>query len=592
MAAPPAFADGAFTDIDGPYTKAIRYLKSKDVVSGYGNGEYRPHQQVTRAEFIKMVISNQDANGLGKPVRLTYPFQDVPNEAWYAESIQRAWDAGLIDSKTLLHPNDPITRVEGAKLMINMLGLPLPRFIDKDEWPLNYRDVRYDTWYAPIVMYGSQYGIIKPLGPNGDYFRPLKRLTRGEAASLIYNTDVYLLGTQIFDGAAELKGQLIDEGIAHDIPNLDILADVWNRIQTNYFYPGKEDFDEEALVHNAIRGMVEGLDDEYSAFLDPPESEELTEFLEGEFGGIGAEIAEEDGFVIIRSLLIDSPAESSGLLPNDRIVEVNGEDVRGESPQSVASVIRGEIGTDVIVTIERGPFREQKDYTITRDTIDIGYLKAEMIGDAIYVDINLFTSLGFIEFKQAIDAVIAENPDFKGFIFDVRDNPGGYLNTVKSVLGHFIPRSHTLLYVKTGPMHSQQHISEGQGEWEDYPIVMLINEGSASASEIMALTLFERNKASLVGQTTYGKGTVQEVIDYKDGSSLKLTIAEWRSLNFHSINEIGISPQEYAELTEEDIAAGRDPQLDAALKEFDLIVGRWEKEKAEEAAAALLEESN
>lgn len=579
-----ALAQGGFEDVEGPQAKAIRYLKDKGVVEGYLNGTFQPDKLVTRAEFLKMLITSQDVDGQTLPNRLTYPFQDVPKDTWYAPVIQRAWDAGLLDKKQLLNPEDSVTRVEGIRHVLNLLGLPIPRFIAEEEWTLNFRDVRPDMWYAPTVLYGIRYGLITSPDPAENYFRPLKKLTRGEAAELVYNMDVYLLGTQIFDGAAELEGRLIDAGLTHDIPHLDILADVWTRIQEDHFNPASEGIDNDALMYEALKGLVSGLDDRYSVFLDPPETGTFQEYLEGEFGGIGAEIAEENGQVIIRSLLIDSPAEKTGLKPRDRIVKVDGTDVQGESAQAIVQKIRGEPGTDVTLTLERE--EAFLDITLTRAVINLGYIKGEIMGDALYLDINMFTSLGFIDFTQTIKGLIEKKPDFKGFIFDLRDNPGGYLETVKSVLGHFVPYGQPLLYIKDNPTHSTLHLSTGDGEWEDKPVVLIINEGSASAAEIMAYVLYERNKAITVGETTFGKGTVQEVIDYKDGSSLKLTVAEWRTAKWHSLNEIGLDPVVLVKFKEEDRAAGRDPQLETALIEFDMLVERRAKAEAEAEAQA------
>ena len=312
--------------------------------------------------------------------------------------------------------------------------------------------------------------------------------------------------------------------------------------------------------------MINELGDPYSVFYYPPETENFDQYLQGEFGGIGAEITEESGNVVIRSLLIDSPAEKAGLLPNDRIVEIDGENMIGQSATTIANQIRGDIDTQVTLTIERKEIKQT--FTLTRDIINIGYTQAKRLDNAIYVDINLFTALSFIDFTQSIQEQIAKNPDFKGFIIDLRNNPGGYLESVKSIMGHFVPYGEPLLYIKTGPNTLESHLSQGKGEWEDYPVVILINQESASASEIMALTLLERNHISLVGETSYGKGTVQQVIDYQDGSSLKLTIAEWQSLNQTSINKVGIEPTIPVAFTSDDIESGRDPQLDAARAEL------------------------
>ena len=192
---PVVHAQEKFNDSQGPYDQAIHYLKSKKVVQGYKDNSFRPTQPVTRAEFLKMLLTNQTDEPVA-PTQFTYPYEDVPHYAWYAPTIERAWKLGLLDHQSRLKPDDPITRVEGTRLVLNLLGLPIPRTINAKDWPLNFHDVRYDTWYAPIVMYGTQYSLIKPLDPQNGYFRPLKKLTRGEAANLVYNMDVYLFGTR------------------------------------------------------------------------------------------------------------------------------------------------------------------------------------------------------------------------------------------------------------------------------------------------------------------------------------------------------------------------------------------------------------
>lgn len=554
-----------FSDIiDDRYADTIQYLQEKDVIQGYENGNFLPGQAVTRAEFLKMLLADYKIDPSTIENR-SYPYNDVPPDSWFAPYIQRAYEIGLIPNKSEFNPSENITRVEGLQMILNLMGIPVPRLMHEEEWVLNYRDVRFDAWYAPAVYYGEIYDLISPLDPeNPEYFRPLKKLTRGEATELLYRMDVFLYGSQLVNDFAELEEQLFGEEITYDIPHLDIFLDVWNRLHTSYY--DRDLLDENELIYSAMEGMINSLNDQYSHFMPPDETLGFTNYLEGELVGIGAQLTENDeGQIVIHSFISGGPAENSGLHINDRIMAIDGVDVTENTIEDITNLIRGEIDTSVTITVQRRNEIELTDITIIRAVVDVGYLSGKMIDNAIYVDINLFDSLSFIDFTQTIQPLIDANPNFEGFIFDLRDNPGGYLDSLESMLGHFIPYGHPLVYVIYEENHAAFHMSQGKGEWAGHPIVILINEESASASEIMALVLNEENNAVLVGKTSYGKGTVQEIIRYVGGSSLKITVAEWRSPNFHSINEIGISPHYDIDLTLDDLEAGKDPQLSAAI---------------------------
>lgn len=559
------FAQADFSDItDNRYADTIQYLQEKEVIQGYENGDFLPGQAITRAEFLKMLLADYKIDPSTIENR-SYPYKDVPNDSWFAPYVQRAYEIGLLPNKSEFNPNENLTRVEGVQMILNLMGIPVPRLMHEEEWSLNYRDVRFDAWYAPTVYYGEIYDLISPLDPEDpEYFRPLKKLTRGEATELLYRMDVFLYGSQLANDFAELENQLFGEEITYDIPHLDIFLDVWNRLHTSYYE--SDNLDEDELIYSAMEGMIDSLDDKYSNFMSPSEALSFTSYLEGELVGIGAQLTENDeGQVVIHSFISGGPAENSGLHINDRIMAIDGVDVTASPIGDITNLIRGEADTSVTITVQRRNQTELIDITITRAVVDVGYLSGKMIGDAIYVDINLFDSLSFIDFTQIIQPLIEANPDFEGFIFDLRDNPGGYLDSLESMLGHFIPYGHPLAYLIYGDNHAAFHMSQGKGEWAGHPIVILINEESASASEIMALVLKEENNAVLVGKTSYGKGTVQEIIRYVGGSSLKMTVAEWRSPNFHSINGIGISPHYEVDLTLNDLEAGKDPQLETAI---------------------------
>lgn len=573
----PAFAnsDSLITDPYSRYAKAIRYLEDKGAIQGYAQGGgFREDQLVTLAEFWTLIIKSTIPDLKTEDVTPTHPFKDIPLNHWATPYVQRAWEEGLLTETESFGLNATVTRVEGARAALNLLELPIPKKIPSHEVPLPLRDVTPTSRFAPLVHVAIKNNLMTPLDEKQGYFRPLKTMSRGEAALLAYNMDIHLLGSRIFENTTELEGDLAELGLRENLPHLDIFADVWSRIEQKYFNSKLPDGpNKEALMYDAIKGLVEGLDDPHSVFFDPPESEQFDEYLEGSFGGIGAEVNDEEEGIVIKSFTLDSPAEKAGLQVYDRIIKVNDESVEGKSARDAVQKIRGEIGTQVKITVIRTGNSTPLTFTITRAIINIGYIKGSMMGKALYLDLNLFTELSFVDFTQTINRLMEENPDFTGLILDLRNNPGGYLESAKSMIGHFIPHGNVVVWIQTGPKRSAMHMSTGKGEWADVPVVILLNQGSASASEIMALALFEKSDAHLVGETTYGKGTVQELIDYQDGSSLKLTVAEWRSPEYHSINGIGITPMTYVENTPDDLKNGRDPQLEAALKELEMMVG-------------------
>ena len=569
------FASATFSDLGDTYADTIQYLQDKEVVKGYPGNVFLPERSITRAEFIKILLKNY---GFDPDTVTTYSnhYIDVPKDLWFAPYIERAFELGILEDKQAIYPNEPITRVEAAKHVLNLLGVSLPRILNESEWTLSYKDVRFDTWYAPIVLYAQNYALLGPLDPTDtDYFRPIQKLTRGEATQLVYNTDLYLYGNQIIDSTVETEetgpvytttySTVTNGAVTYDIPNFDIFLDVWTRIHEDYY--GHDNLDDTALMYEALEGMMEALGDPYSVFLDPPASTEFDNILTGTVSGIGATLFETENGVIIQSFLQDSPGETAGLRVNDVITGVDGVDVTGMSASDLGGIIRGDSGTTVQITVTRTDELAPLTYTVTREVLNYSYVSGEIIkNDIMYVDINLFDDMSFIDFTQTVTDLMEEDPEYTGMIVDLRDNGGGYLDSVHSVIGHFIEYGHAAFFVQYGENESSLYLSSGEGELAGIPLVILTNENTASAAEIMAIALKEKADAILVGKTTYGKGTVQSLTSYADGSSIKLTIAEWRSPEFHSIDGIGLSPHYDVDLTDENIAMGEDPQLNKAIE--------------------------
>ncbi|WP_147804363.1 S41 family peptidase [Alkalicoccus halolimnae] len=310
-------------------------------------------------------------------------------------------------------------------------------------------------------------------------------------------------------------------------------------IQNSYV----EDVEEEELVEGAISGMLDTLEDPYSVYMNQSTAEEFMNSLESSFEGIGAEVSMEEGRVTIMAPFRDSPAEEAGLRPNDQILEIDGEDIEGLSLYDAVLKIRGEKGTTVTLTIDRPGVSELMEIDVVRDEIPIETVYSETIeqnGQTIGVlELRSFSEDTAERFEEELESLESEGID--GLIVDVRGNPGGFLQSVEDIGNAIIPGGETVVQIEDRDGNISEHISD-LSEDKEYPIVGLIDEGSASASEILAAALHEAGGHELVGNATFGKGTVQQTLPMGDGSQLKLTLFRWLTSDGNDINEEGVQP--------------------------------------------------
>jgi carboxyl-terminal processing protease len=340
-----------------------------------------------------------------------------------------------------------------------------------------------------------------------------------------------------------------------------IFWDAWRVVENKY---NLEPLDYQEMVYGAATGMVDSLGDPYTVFLNPEESEIFNEDMKGSFDGIGVEIGFRDRLLTVIAPLKDSPAEKAGLLPGDKILKVDGEEIVGMNIDKAVSLIRGEKGTKVLLTIAREGLDDLKDIEIIRYTIVLKTVELEIKENNIaYIKISQFKEDTTFELDDKIDDILAIDPI--GIIIDLRNNSGGYVGTVKEVAGRFLNRGE-VVFIENYSNEKIVHKTIGSKRFFDVPIVVLINEGSASASEILAGAFRDNMGVKLVGKKTFGKGSVQEVKRLKDGSSIKITVAEWLTPNEISINKNGIEPDYEVEMTIEDYENDRDPQLKKALE--------------------------
>jgi carboxyl-terminal processing protease len=361
------------------------------------------------------------------------------------------------------------------------------------------------------------------------------------------------------EGEGHIVGQDIRyEGVEDDI-DFRQYWDVWNVIKASFL---NKPVSEKDLFYGSLRGMVDALDDPYSLFLDPEEAQVFDQDLNGTFFGIGAEIGEKDGVVTVMSPLQGAPAEQAGILAGDLIITVDGTETYGMTVGEVVNLIRGEEGTDVVLGIFRDDFEEVTDITITRQEIQIDSVRLEIRDDNIAViSVYIFNEETTGLFQEAIDEILENN--VQNIVLDLRNNPGGLLTEAINLAGFWIDGS-PVVKQRVGD-EIKVYSAAGIARLEGIQTVVLVNQGSASASEILAGALQDYDVATIVGEQTFGKGSVQDYQVFPDGSALKITIAEWLTPEGRSINETGITPDVIVEYTTEDYNEERTPQIDTAI---------------------------
>ncbi|MCL5407510.1 MAG: S41 family peptidase [Patescibacteria group bacterium] len=335
----------------------------------------------------------------------------------------------------------------------------------------------------------------------------------------------------------------------------------WNTISDKYVGT----YSAQKLVYGAIKGMTEALGDPYSNFLDQTENTALQQDLSGKFEGIGAELSKKDGKIIIIAPLGDSPAEKAGLKAQDQILGIDGKDISNLSLDEAVSKIRGAKGTEVTLLINRQGFQTPQEFKITRGLITVSSVKWEMKGEIGYIQITQFGSDTSELAKKAASELAQKKP--KAIVLDLRNNPGGYLDSAVDVSSLFVPKGSVVVKEQYKDGHKDELKTTFEPILKDYKVIVLVNEGSASASEIVAGALQDLRGATLIGKKTFGKGSVQELQNLDTSAVLKLTIAKWLTPNDRTIDKEGIKPNIEVDRTETDQSQNLDPQLDKALEE-------------------------
>lgn len=370
------------------------------------------------------------------------------------------------------------------------------------------------------------------------------------------------------------KNQIVCKACKPETIDFSLFWDAYNKLQGHFVNPEK--ISDQKVIYGSIAGMTKSLGDPYTEFFDPEQAKSFKQDLLGSFEGIGVEVGIKKGQLTIVAPLRGTPGEMAGLKSGDQIIKIDNKSASDMSVDEAVSIIRGKKGTQVTLTIFRDGWTEAKDIKITRGIIKVDSMDWELLastgevggeeGDIAYIRLHQFNQSLLADFKTASFSIL-KSPA-KKIILDLRDNPGGYLDVAQEISGWFLKNGQIVTIEDFGKNKDQQQFkAEGNAAFVNYPTVVLINKGSASASEILAGALRDNRNIKLIGEKSFGKGSVQEVLTLQDNVSfVKITIAKWLTPKGQSISEVGLEPDVKIEASDDDIASKKDPQLQKAIE--------------------------
>lgn len=527
-------------------------------------GQFRPEEAINKAAFFKASMTY-----LGfipkEGVNNFTGYADVPEDSWFAPYIRKALEiraiTNVLDEE--LHPEYNLTRQEALVLVMRIYGIPTP--LSSPESTALFSDIRENHPIAPVYAAAKSHGIF--VENDREDFRPNMILTRGDAAILLYKAKRASAGysdTQTGYGTITVVTPMLSLSEQDLLENekFGIMMDTWSKIHSSYLYKNK--INNNDLIYGAIGGMVESLEDPYSTFHSPDQEGASYVYIPENYEGIGAVIEKINNEYVVITTINNSPAYRSGLKSHDVIVEIDGKLLTNKTYEEVLGLIKGKSGTLVKLKVRRDT--SLLTFEIIREKITVDSIQSKIVGNDInLIRIDQFTESSGDEFKKIIDEIIANKGSNK-IIIDVRNNPGGYLSSTKSILEYFLESGQIEFITQDKDGKQIKYFAQDSAKLKDWKTVILINEGSASASEIFAGALQDYKLAEIIGTKSFGKGSVQEITNYNDNSSLKLTIAKWLTSLGRDIDHIGILPDQTVTISESDRQAGQDPQLDVAIK--------------------------
>jgi len=343
---------------------------------------------------------------------------------------------------------------------------------------------------------------------------------------------------------------------------------VWELLEEKYATGSTTvEISAEERIRGAIKGMVDSYGDPYTVYLPPEQAEKFNENISGNFSGVGMEVGLRDGLVTVIAPLPDTPAENAGIIAGDVVVRIDETTTEGMSIDEAVQLIRGEKGTVVELQVYREGETEFLNISITRDTINIPTVKTEQIEDTFIIAIYSFNAVAEKQVQKGLQEYLESGA--KSLVIDVRGNPGGYLQSAVSIGSYFLPAGKIIVKEEFGESERDDVFRSGGRQIQLFTpenLVVLVDGGSASASEILAGALKDHKVATIIGSQTFGKGSVQELVELEEGSSLKVTVARWLTPNGTSISDGGLTPDIIISRTPQQRIAGEDPQKDATVR--------------------------
>ncbi|MBU2213871.1 S41 family peptidase [Patescibacteria group bacterium] len=507
---------------------------------------------VTRGDFVRAavkVLKMRVGNG-----QSTMPYVRVPQAL--KPYIETAHSKGALEMFTNdLQLARSITRGQALFVLMKLQG------ISGDGVGLRYQDVSQGTLEAPAVSTAIRLGWMEPATTlqfgvrrvlKGEDAKKLLRKVAGEPEPTTTPNRYQRTTTT----PQQITVTIRDPGTSTQrLPKAQILEAIWSYIGSNYLYDEKIDPDEAA--YRAAEAIVESLGDPYTSFLRPAGISSLETQIEGIVTGIGAQVEQRHGILTIVSPLRSSPAEKAGLKPNDEILKADGVDLTDLSFMDAVDKVRGPKGSTVKLLIRREG--REFEVNVIRDTVRVPEIEETWQDGVVTVQLMQFGKATENDLRSTMEEIQKKNP--RGIILDLRSNPGGLLHAANIVVSNFVPSGTIVARIVSRDETRADETSASPTMRADIPMVVLVNEGSASASEIVAGALQDHGRATVVGTKTFGKGTVQQVVRFNDESGLKVTVAEWRTPNGRKIDGSGLQPDVIVQYDSD-----RDEQMVRALE--------------------------
>jgi len=538
------------------YENSINFLKDGDLLPGEMELETNWNEIITTTEFYAMLVAFSETE-LSSEIEL--PYLDTTDSSWYAPYVQTALDRDILRPSLYtpkLLPNRHLRRRGVITKLFDTLGVGVDKFFDKSDFP--FTDITAEGTFSPYAYKAYQLGIL-----TSEKAGAARTVSKGYVAYMLDKISEFKEGngevTVMIQNGTDFNST---ERTLINNEAFDVLLDIWSAVQKEYYY--QDEIDETEMIYEAIDGIVNYLEDPYTVFSKPKQSNAKTT-LNTNYEGVGMSVEVIDGNITIISPFKNSPAEKAGLKPNDIITKIDGQSIEGMTIEEAVDLIKGPAGSAVKLTIKRNSTLYM--FSVTREAISYKtasvYFEEEAGKTVAVVDLRTFSENTYNEMVEAATE-INDTTGVDGIILDLRNNPGGYLNIAIDIAQMFFTETKDIVMLEDNDgKKTIYHSSTEGGELADYEVVVLVNEGSASASEILAGAIHDWNRGKLIGTQTFGKGTVQELSFYKSGAAFKLTVSKWLTPKGSDINKQGITPDQIVENTDT-----KDWQLDTALEEF------------------------